>query len=63
MKSAKVPNWTTLRYPLAVYVSPSEEKIINDYFNSHPHLKKGETVKSWILKSIEGEIEKEALNE
>ena len=51
MKLAKVPNGNR-RYPLAVYVTQEEQSRIDMYFLKRPILKKGETVKQWILKNI-----------
>jgi len=55
MKSAKMPNKATIRLPLAVYVNENEKQKIDQFFLSRPKLKKGETVKEWIIRAISTE--------
>jgi hypothetical protein len=55
MKSAKMPNKATIRLPLAVYVNENEKQKIDQFFLVRPKLKKGETVKEWIIRAISTE--------
>ena len=50
-----MPTGTSFRIPLAVYVLKEEKETIDNFFSNHPALKKGETVKQWILRAIEAE--------
>lgn len=54
-----MPTKPAFRIPLAVYVLKEEKETIDRYFSSHPALKKGETIKQWILQAIQAETMRE----
>ena len=44
---------------IKLYSTIDEKALIDDYFTVHPALKRGETVKQWILQAIQAETRKE----